>query len=271
MALTNKLSAIGDAIRSKTGGSELLTLDQMPREIESIETGYSLEDIASHKYQFSGSVTLPTATEIGAYAFWGSNITEIHAPNVERIYSDTFYTGIGAFQNCKSLKVVDMPNLHNCGSGGYQFAGCTSLENVKGIKNIAPGTHCFDGCTALKWFVSTSTMQGNYTTFVNCSALQSVDWATVRLNTTEFQGCRKLNKLILRNSEMATLNNINVFTNTPFASNGTGGTLYVPQALIEEYQAATNWTTILNYPKNQILPIEGSIYETEYGDGTPIE
>ena len=39
MALTNKLSAIGNAIRSKTGGTELLTLDQMPTAIASIETG----------------------------------------------------------------------------------------------------------------------------------------------------------------------------------------------------------------------------------------
>ena len=39
MALTDKLSAIGDAIRAKTGGTELLTLDAMPNEIASIETG----------------------------------------------------------------------------------------------------------------------------------------------------------------------------------------------------------------------------------------
>jgi hypothetical protein len=39
MALTDKLSAIGDAIRAKTGKSEKLTLDQMPTEIASIEGG----------------------------------------------------------------------------------------------------------------------------------------------------------------------------------------------------------------------------------------
>lgn len=39
MALTDKLSAIGVAIRSKTGGTELLTLDQMPTAIESISSG----------------------------------------------------------------------------------------------------------------------------------------------------------------------------------------------------------------------------------------
>ena len=39
MALTDKLSAIGNAIRAKTGKTDKLTLDEMPTEIESIETG----------------------------------------------------------------------------------------------------------------------------------------------------------------------------------------------------------------------------------------
>lgn len=39
MALTNKLTAIGDAIRAKTGKTDLISLDQMPVEIESIQGG----------------------------------------------------------------------------------------------------------------------------------------------------------------------------------------------------------------------------------------
>ena len=39
MALTDKLSAIGNAIRAKTGGTALLTLDQMPSAIASISSG----------------------------------------------------------------------------------------------------------------------------------------------------------------------------------------------------------------------------------------
>lgn len=39
MALTNKLTAIGDAIRGKTGGTELLTLDGMVTAINGISTG----------------------------------------------------------------------------------------------------------------------------------------------------------------------------------------------------------------------------------------
>lgn len=57
---------------------------------------------------------------------------------------------------------------------------------------------------------------------------------------------------------------------TQFASNGTGGTLYVPQALISSYQSATNWSTILGYANNSIQAIEGSQYENYYADGTPM-
>lgn len=39
MALTDKLSAIADAIRGKTGGTEELTLDQMVDAIAGIESG----------------------------------------------------------------------------------------------------------------------------------------------------------------------------------------------------------------------------------------
>lgn len=41
MALIEKLSAIGEAIRAKTGKTDLLTLDEMPTEIAAIETGSS--------------------------------------------------------------------------------------------------------------------------------------------------------------------------------------------------------------------------------------
>ena len=61
MALTDKLSAIGNAIRAKTGGTELLTLDAMPNEIASIETGGGVEPIVltgDQKYGCSGSIAI---------------------------------------------------------------------------------------------------------------------------------------------------------------------------------------------------------------------
>ena len=43
MALTNKLVAIADAIRGKTGKTDTLTLDQMPTEIAGIQAGGGME------------------------------------------------------------------------------------------------------------------------------------------------------------------------------------------------------------------------------------
>lgn len=85
-----------------------------------------------------------------------------------------------------------------------------------------------------------------------------------------FMSCSKLETLIIRSENLVSLGDTNCFTGTPFASGGTGGTIYVPSALIASYQAANNWSTILGYANNQIKAIEGSIYENAYADGTPI-
>ena len=67
MALTNKLEAIGNAIREKTGTTEKMTLDQMPVAISGITTGggegESLPEEAfnltgSFQYRFS-NISLP--------------------------------------------------------------------------------------------------------------------------------------------------------------------------------------------------------------------
>lgn len=45
MALTDKLTNIAEAIRGKTGGTDLLTLDEMATAIASIQTGINAEEI----------------------------------------------------------------------------------------------------------------------------------------------------------------------------------------------------------------------------------
>ncbi len=65
---------------------------------------------------------------------------------------------------------------------------------------------------------------------------------------------------------------------TTCASDGTGGTIYIPKVLYDElgtvssldYKAATNWSTIDSYDTITLMQIEGSQYETKYADGTPI-
>ncbi len=98
-----------------------------------------------------------------------------------------------------------------------------------------------------------------------------IEYLDSRVDQYTFNQCSVLTAVVLRQEEKVPhLNNISAFNGTPFASSGTGGTLYVPSALIADYQAATNWSTILGYANNSIQAIEGSIYETQYADGTPI-
>ena len=59
MALTDKLTAIGDAIRTKTGGTDLLTLDQMATEIANIQGGgggsIDFANLKSTSYTYSAN------------------------------------------------------------------------------------------------------------------------------------------------------------------------------------------------------------------------
>ena len=106
----------------------------------------------------------------------------------------------------------------------------------------------------------------------DCTNLKAIDFSkTVRIAGGEaFMNDTSLDTLVLRSDTFCQLDTTNNFTNTPFASGGAGGTLYVPSALISTYQSANNWSTILGYADNQIKAIEGSIYEHAYADGTPI-
>ena len=72
MALINKLNAIGDAIREKTGKEDLLTLDQMPDEIRGIGGGGSL-NLNFEVIQCNTNEDLPTTAKENTIAV----ITEI--------------------------------------------------------------------------------------------------------------------------------------------------------------------------------------------------
>ena len=123
----------------------------------------------------------------------------------------------------------------------YVFYYCTSLTSVSLPNASSIGEYAFYYCTSLTSI-----------SLPNASSIKEY----------AFYSCTKLTTLIIRTSEVCVLNSINVFQYTPFASGKAGGALYVPQALIASYQANTTWNSLLTgNANNQILPIEGSIYE----------
>ena len=150
------------------------------------------------------------------------------------------------------------------------FVSSTGLQNIYAPKATGMGNTCFSGCTGLTVLVFDSLARSDSQAFGNCSNITTIEFggfAPRSILGSTFLNCSKLKTLILRAPGVIALNDINAFSGSPFASGKTGGTLYVPQKIIQYYQSATNWSTILGYTNNQILPIEESIYEFKHADG----
>lgn len=115
--------------------------------------------------------------------------------------------------------------------------------------------------------------------FSQCYAKVIDFGGNLSIKNNGFNGSTYLDTLIFRKSSgLVSLGNITQFNGTPFKSGGTGGTIYIPKVLYDhlgdgtslDYKAATNWSTIEGYGTITWAKIEGSIYETQYADGTSI-
>lgn len=262
------LSDIADAIRTKSGGGTTYKPSEMAQGILDIPSGggggFSIEDYLGH--QFTGSATF-TDSDVGFFSLQNqTGITSLSFPNATTLGN----VSAGGFSGMTGLISFSAPKATRVPSS--MLNGNTSMTSVNLDKLDDTSTNLLYGCASLPVVVLPSVKTIYSQTFRNCNNLESLDVLGTNgfTNQNNMNGCTKLNKLIIRKNGVATLSNINNFTGTPFASNGTGGTLYVPQAQIASYQSATNWSTILSYTNNQILPIEGSYYETHYADGTEI-
>ena len=119
MALTEKLTAVADAIRSKTGKTDTLTLDRMATEIAGIETGGG-DDIFKQLVQGVAATVLSSdkVERLRAYMFYEDlNIQEVYLPNCT-------FIGSSIFRGCKNLKKV----LFNASLANACFVDCTALE-----------------------------------------------------------------------------------------------------------------------------------------------
>lgn len=187
--------------------------------------------------------------------------------------SDLTVLGEYALCNCKSLISAVFPNVTTVYS--EVFNACNNLVEVSLPKANGQSdyiTGVFKNCSKIETIVLPAWSKTFYSQFFDsCSKLTTIDTRGNNISGSNvFKNCTLLNKLILRKTSLVGLSAIGHFSGTPFASNGSGGTLYVPNALISTYQGASIWSTILGYANNNIVAIEGSQYENYYADGTAI-
>lgn len=179
-----------------------------------------------------------------------------------------------AFHSCKNMEQAQLDNLQTIGS--YAFAGCIHITRINFPKVWKILEYAFSECSGIRTLVlggidNTETSSIPARVFTGCNLVEAIDCGLYGFGSNSFNGCTNLKTLVLRRTKsVANAGSNNIFTNTPFASGGTGGTLYVPRALISSYQSASNWSTFLAYPNNSIQAIEDSQYATKYVDGTTI-
>ena len=177
MALTNKLTAIGNAIRTKNGETALYTLDEMPQKIAAIETGSGeIGDVENNH---------PTANAYDDIIRLGysDNTTFVkliraminHFPdsrselNWDSFHTQTTYPTQYFFKGCYSLRSVSpklLAQLWNRSSFNYSvmFENCYCLDEVIGLPISSKETTDYKGvvnnCYRLKRFTFGTTGDG---------------------------------------------------------------------------------------------------------------
>ena len=194
MALTDKLKAIADAIRSKTGSTESMTLDQMATEISNISTGGSIEEpYILETYDANGNLIdakLVGYTKVRDYAFYGcKNITLFSIPSV--------ITSIGsyAFSSCSNLALISLPSgITSIGERGFAYCSNLALTSLpSGVTSIGDSAFSYCSKLALTSLPSGITsIEGN--AFTNCKGLTSITFkgTPTSINSTAFNGCTNL-------------------------------------------------------------------------------
>lgn len=255
-------------------------------------SGYDLDDVASRNLGITADtdVVLTTAPEIAAGAFMGVKMKSITSTTVKAVGDAAFNQN--GLNSSNSVRFVNLPNCTNIEA--ETFRANWRLEECKIPEVTSIGDNAFSQCHGLLALdvpkcvtfraicdarsiatlslplatsvgkisdmpalltVSAPARTGSATSgdFGNCPLLQTVDMGYCSSwNANIFGKCTALVKVVLRQTS-------GVVKNTyTFGSGFTpaNATLYVPEALVTEYQAHARWGTF-----GTITAIEGSEFD----------
>lgn len=267
------LTDIADSIRARESSTDLIPPEEMGYRVlmmpglGSIDGSFIDRSVALIKnddvtevgnHAFRGcenlvSVDFPKARKVGQYSFLEcDNLTNVHMPLLETIGNYAFqYTkvteaifplvttiGTNAFTACEALLSVELPLVANVGG----FSGCSALTRIKIESASEIRSSGFSSCTSLMNIDLPNVTKVGISAFQGCSSLSSVDFSKpVDIANRAFYMCSALNTIILRNQISVSTVGSTSLSVTPFDDGG--GYIYVPKALLEDYQTAENWST----------------------------
>lgn len=231
MALINKLSAIGDAIRAKGGTTELLTLAEMPDAIANLPSGG--DGVEFPEIVFTGS----RGGELNYQGRWDTVIEAFG----NKMSTKDLTSVNGMFLGSKLKKIPFSINMAVASSNHPTqgiFQGCSQLEELPDMSGTVFSCDCFlEGCKNVRtipdsWVTNIDWSQVNIATarsngclssfFRNCYALRSIPEALLKkmynssnssnANGKMFDHCLALDEIVGFRGPNATLTS-NIFSN----------------------------------------------------------
>lgn len=201
--------------------------------------------------KIEGDVYLSDITSIGSRAFDGTNISSFSAPKLTTIGGRI--NGRGVFEMCGNLTTIDMPSIQTINANA--FKNC-ALKGEVVINATVIGDAAFCGnkieVLHLPYIQSISGESFNEGAFANNALLHTVILGEncISIGRCDFAICKALKTFICRATTPPSLNN------QAFNESNSTFLIYVPDASVEAYRTATNWSTYAD----RIYPI--SVYES---------
>jgi hypothetical protein len=257
-----------DAIQT-SGGSDSALKALIDRSITSIDFPSGITSIGAYAFAECSipSITIPnTVTEIGSYAFYNcSSLTNIIIPNsVTNIKSNAFFK--------TSIQNITLPNsIIAIESAAFRGTPITSIVIPDSVTSF--GSQIFYNCSKLTSVkLGTGVAVLSTQVFFNCSSLEKIIIPSVvtTINSHCFNGTN-LTKIVLMRDSITALGNTNVFNFTAIA-NGNGN-IYVPNAKVNDYKTASNWSSFASSiegwqydANNNICDMNGNIIVNSNGE-----
>jgi hypothetical protein len=245
-AVNGEWTTEGIARNQEPNGDIVLKAFQTNQWLFAYDCAFAYKPITSVVFDASTASNFPTARlTFGNQVFKGSSLERVTDSSFINFLPTQTLTLYSAFQEMKNLKIFETTTITVNFSGyGSAFSEDSALTRVS-LPN-AIGSTAYNVCQ-------------------NCYALEYADFGSIdTLNGNSFRNNYVLQTLILRRTSLVNLGNnpSSSFYNTPFLGyNDLSGKIYVPQALISDYQTATNWSTLYNAGHCTFVAIEGSEYE----------
>ena len=173
------LTAIGDAIRGKTGGTELIAVPNMATQIEAITTG------GGNREDFIPDSALVISGKCD-YKFSNSNWDWFIEKYGNQITTNNINSASNMFHNSNIETIPFDLNFDNSKTGiyaGYLFCNCDNLKQIGNITNLRTNSYSnlFNFCTKLRYlpefinfFNDGMGVISNTNLFYNCCSLRSI-------------------------------------------------------------------------------------------------